>query len=337
MTQPTFKRKYHLVNLVTNGSFENDFTGWSNIRPTQTVSTERAVTGTKSCRFNGDIPSYSWSNNYLGAPRTGHIYYQSIWCINDVATGWGLYAGENGNMTENVSVSHDVAIHGTAFRRLSRRTKVNSTKPQLNLLIYGAGSTAATGTSFWDDALVIDLTSTFGKGAEPTIEWCDEHISYFDGDMYLEIEDTALDTITDRTAADAAYARQVQSTTATDLKGAYNVSDFNRIEKNCRYLAAYLSYQGYLCTIDTKIDWTMNDIPYLYEHMNRIRENTIKIINCFLQFENRANVPEISLKKVHDYKQANNLEKCYQLTINFLDAMMHQLPICGVHSCGELY
>lgn len=148
---------------------------------------------------------------------------------------------------------------------------------------------------------------------------------------------TPLETITDRTVADVQYARQMQSTTTTDLKGAYNASDFNRIEGNCKILADYLSYQGYLCTIDTKTDWTMNDIPYLYEHMNRIRENTIKIINCFLQFGNSANAPEIQLKKVHDYKQANDLEKCYQLTIDFLDAMMQQIPICGVHSCGELY
>ena len=88
-------------------------------------------------------------------------------------------------MTENVSVSHDVTVHGTAFRRLSRRTQVNSTKPQLNLLIYGAGGTAATGTSFWDDALVIDLTETFGAGNEPSKEWCDANIPFFEGTKVL--------------------------------------------------------------------------------------------------------------------------------------------------------
>ena len=148
---------------------------------------------------------------------------------------------------------------------------------------------------------------------------------------------TPLETITDRTVADVQYARQMQSTTTADLKGAYNASDFNRIEGNCKILADYLSYRGYRCNIETKINWTMSDIPYLYEHMNRIRGNVIKIIDCFLQFGNSANAPDIPMDKLMDYRRANDLEKNLQLTIDFLNSMMLQYPICGPHYCGELY
>lgn len=32
-----------------------------------------------------------------------------------------------------------------------------------------------------DAVMLIDLTEAFGLGNEPTKEWCDENISYFDG------------------------------------------------------------------------------------------------------------------------------------------------------------
>lgn len=32
-----------------------------------------------------------------------------------------------------------------------------------------------------DAVMLIDLTEAFGSGNEPTKEWCDENISYFDG------------------------------------------------------------------------------------------------------------------------------------------------------------
>ena len=32
-----------------------------------------------------------------------------------------------------------------------------------------------------DNLLIIDLTQTFGEGNEPSKEWCDEHIKWFDG------------------------------------------------------------------------------------------------------------------------------------------------------------
>ena len=35
--------------------------------------------------------------------------------------------------------------------------------------------------SYYDGFLCINLTETFGAGNEPTKEWCDKNISYFDG------------------------------------------------------------------------------------------------------------------------------------------------------------
>lgn len=35
--------------------------------------------------------------------------------------------------------------------------------------------------------VVVDLTAAFGEGNEPTKEWCDENISWFDGTTYINI------------------------------------------------------------------------------------------------------------------------------------------------------
>lgn len=35
--------------------------------------------------------------------------------------------------------------------------------------------------AYLDSIVVIDLTATFGSGNEPDKDWCDRHISYFDG------------------------------------------------------------------------------------------------------------------------------------------------------------
>lgn len=153
----------------------------------------------------------------------------------------------------------------------------------------------------------------------------------------LIVEITTLDMIRDRVSNDAQYARSVQSTVTEDLKGAYNASDLNRVETNCEILANYLQYLGYACTIETKTDWVMSDIPYLVEHVNRIRYNVIKIIRCFLKYQNEANVPNILINNYMNYIQANNIEISLQLTIDFIDYMIAQYPICGEHYCGELY
>ena len=35
--------------------------------------------------------------------------------------------------------------------------------------------------SYTDALMIVDLTETFGSGNEPSIEWCDENIEYFEG------------------------------------------------------------------------------------------------------------------------------------------------------------
>lgn len=80
--------------------------------------------------------------------------------------------------------------------------------------------------------------------------------------------------ITDRVRADvdrvAALAGRVSAGTATaaelaewqsDLKGAYNASDLNRVGAAVAYVAERLNSYGYAVTVNPKQDWTGSDIP----------------------------------------------------------------------------
>lgn len=83
-----------------------------------------------------------------------------------------------------------------------------------------------------------------------------------------------LNLITNRTQADvdrvAALAARVSAGTATaaeqtewasDLKGAYNASDLNRVGAAVSYVAGRLNGYGYAVTVNPKQDWTVSDIP----------------------------------------------------------------------------
>lgn len=81
-----------------------------------------------------------------------------------------------------------------------------------------------------------------------------------------------IDTIADRTSADVARIRHLNSlgwagmTTAeraewlTASRGRYNASDLNRVEGNTRTLADMLAAYGYRVDVETKTDWTMADL-----------------------------------------------------------------------------
>lgn len=189
--------KIRLVNLVTNGSFETgDFTGWESVRDTQTVGSDLCVYGQNSCKFSGNLGAYSWTYCKLLEPyHPKHIYYQQAYYKTDVATSWGMFTtasgSADGTMSHNVSVVHNSVVPNENFKMISLYTTAPSDANSVdglvaNMLIYGCGSTASGGTTYWDGVTVIDLTDCFGSGNEPTKEWCDEHISWFEGTVYIE-------------------------------------------------------------------------------------------------------------------------------------------------------
>ncbi len=164
-------------NLIQNSSFEDGTTNWS-LSNTKIV-TDHAKTGSSSLEFQPSVTAMSTQT--MNTPQAGHIYYGSMeflssktfmtsdnrfeWYLSDSANSLMIFA-RKGDKTES-------------WKKLSARLSLdtpNSGSWKIRNFLVNASEKA-----YADDLFIIDLTEIYGAGNEPTKEWCDEHITYFDG------------------------------------------------------------------------------------------------------------------------------------------------------------
>lgn len=180
--------KVKLVNLVTNGSFENGTTGWVNVTPEMSVDTTISVHGDSCLKCVGADKTYRWCHSNVFTVTQGHILYSSVMAKNnDSKTAWGLYVNNNEKQSVNLNVGQVGSTHDT-FTKVSKILTVPELEVYtINMLLYGEQSTANSSlVSYWDNVLCVDLTDCFGAGNEPSQDWCDKHISWFEGSIFIE-------------------------------------------------------------------------------------------------------------------------------------------------------
>ena len=142
------------TNLVTNGDFSNGTTGWS--------------TGTGWSISGGVAIGNNANSTYLTRNSTfsniGNNYYVALKISNYVSGSVSL-------LSAHFDRTVDYRLNGT---------KSTIVKPKVSLLsLY---SVSFIGNI--DDVMVIDLTTTFGKGNEPTVEQMDEIMSKFENSWF---------------------------------------------------------------------------------------------------------------------------------------------------------
>lgn len=180
--------KVKLVNLVTNGSFENGTTGWSGLRSGMSVDNTTSVHGDSCLKCIGANDTYQWCQSNVFTVTRGHILYSSVMVRNnDAKTAWGLYVNNNGSQSLNLNVGQVGSTYNT-FTKVSKRLTVPELEVYtINMLLYGEQSTANSSLiTYWDNVLCVDLTDCFGAGNEPSQDWCDKHISWFEGSIFIE-------------------------------------------------------------------------------------------------------------------------------------------------------
>lgn len=129
-----------------------------------------------------------------------------------------------------------------------------------------------------------------------------------------------LNLITDRTAGDVsriAYLRtkrwqdmtaDEQSEWISELKGAYNASDLNRVEEAVRYLTVQLKEMGYPLDLVVFTDWTRESKPNT-EDLARYFSNIARLrVLLPAVYESTPPAPEADLA-AFTYEKANDLEK----------------------------
>ncbi len=169
-----------LKNIINDSSFENDKWDGAN------YSTSEKLYGNRSLYFPVDTTIVS--NIEIERPVIGHIYYGrryiktngnntpadcrfEVWGADGENKNW-VYAWNQGDYSE---WGFDSAIH-----------KITSVDyPETDRTIVRCFNVNTTADTWIDGVMLIDLTEAFGTGNEPTKEWCDENIPYFENSFIV--------------------------------------------------------------------------------------------------------------------------------------------------------
>ncbi len=176
---------FTINNLFPDGSFEKGEFSISlkeNIEKIEFTTNEH-VTGEKSLKI---IPIVSSEEQWgCGATKLinniteGHIYYGTSYCKSRTKCIFGCYSSDwatggitcgskstnsNSNWVKS-SFYFNAKLTRNVYFRLGIEKPLDTTLDNEN-------------PYYFDDVMLLDLTEIFGKGNEPTKEWCDENINY---------------------------------------------------------------------------------------------------------------------------------------------------------------
>lgn len=183
-----------VTNLITNGSFENDSNGWVLMSDAITVTSSLSKFGNYSVKnYHGQQFYATYSQDLINA-NEGHKYYYSAW-LYTVSKGEGENIG--GYLDYNLiydSVEHwesdgMIQTNLEAWEKFSSIREVTTNTTKLRVALVNYNGTDQTQEVYGDGALLIDLTETFGSGREPSKEWCDSNLDYFDGSKVFRYAD----------------------------------------------------------------------------------------------------------------------------------------------------
>lgn len=148
--------------------------------------------------------------------------------------------------------------------------------------------------------------------------------------------------ITDRVQADVdrvtALAGRVSAGTATaaeqtewssDLKGAYNASDLNRVGAAVAYVAGRLKGYGYVVSVSPRQDWQVTDIP-TPESMTAYLADVAALRAVLTVAADTPAVPE-DMERL-TWKEANDIE---QILVD-VDELLTRMAAAWFYS-GDLY
>ncbi len=186
-------KKYSITNLINNGSYEQPYIqttyDWK-LNTYTIITSEKAYQGSKSLKFNANAaPAMTTQNLNITAPKLNHIYYASLMFWSPVGftstdarlNWWNSDNDETGVLTflqKRISTNNNwQKFSGTDS--MTNETNLQKTWYIRNFVVNGNYAT------YCDNVLLIDLTEAFGSKNEPSKEWCDEHISYFEGTTYI--------------------------------------------------------------------------------------------------------------------------------------------------------
>lgn len=137
-----------------------------------------------------------------------------------------------------------------------------------------------------------------------------------------------VDQLAARISAGTATAAE-QTEWASDLKGAYNASDLNRVGAAVAYVAGRLNGYGYAVTVNPKQDWTVSDIP-TQESMTAYLADVAALRGAIAVMASTPPTPDSASGLT--WQEANNIE---QILLD-VDELLTRMAAAWFYS-GDLY
>ena len=173
-----------VVNLIPDSSFENN--QWYDTNNNSAYSTIEKKFNSRSLYFATGTTIVA--NIEIARPIVGHKYYGrryiktngenkpadcrfEVWGADGENKNW-VYAWNQGDYPEWHLDSTIYEIASVDY-------------PETDRTIIRCFNVNTTADTWVDGLMLIDLTACFGTGNEPTKEWCDTYIPYFDGEHII--------------------------------------------------------------------------------------------------------------------------------------------------------
>lgn len=171
---------YKVTNMVVNGSFENGTTGWAALNFTMNRSTVQKKHGSYSMPIATPNASHAQISQYVTIV-SNNKYYGKISALKTTtlasAGQYDIIGFTGGLEMDFANVDNTTIASANQWYSLSGIVNGVENKASAELRLF----TLSQISIYSDSYFMIDLTSTFGAGNEPSKAWCDANLDYFDG------------------------------------------------------------------------------------------------------------------------------------------------------------
>lgn len=180
--------KIELINLAPDSSFENS--SWDQ------SSYLQYFYPSISSQFDGKTVLRKITQTQLNLGRTTHSitislnwdhkFYAAFHVTEELSTSQWVWTDPAGNSTfQTLSISNNTPIINSIQTHWYRYSgKISLFTNSLSKIGFQMNQTKAS-PLYIDGVMLIDLTEAFGEDNEPTKEWCDENIPYFEDSYTL--------------------------------------------------------------------------------------------------------------------------------------------------------
>lgn len=191
------KKTIFLNNLIKNSGFETDI-NWVLSGNSSYVTTDK-VSGSRCLKLPAGSTTPMGIQS-LSPPILNHKYYSSVMLKSDGNTGGNdgrseFYGGDG--LGKNWVFQSTLNFNNSSWTKVSSLHSIdviNASNFMWRLFIVNP-----TANLFVGNLILVDLTAAFGLGKEPTKEWCDANIPYFENEysIQVEISSTSITTVKD--------------------------------------------------------------------------------------------------------------------------------------------